>query len=64
MVDPTGKPEFELAEIYRKRANETENDGYQRFAVTLRQIAESYEDEARRIIEEHKKELEGLSEDS
>lgn len=64
MVDPTGKPEFELAEIYRKRADETENDGYQRFAVTLRQIAESYEDEARRITEEHKKESEGLSEDS
>lgn len=64
MVDPTGKPEFELAEIYRKRADETENNGYQRFAITLRQIAESYENEARRIIEEHKKELEGLSEDS
>lgn len=64
MVDPTGKPEFELAEIYRKRADETENNGYQRFAVTLRQIAESYEEEGRRIIEEHKKELEELSEDS
>jgi hypothetical protein len=62
-VDPTGKQEFELAELYRKLADETENNGYQRFAVTLRRIAESYENDARRIIEEHKKELEELSED-
>ena len=43
MVDPTGKPERELAEQYRKKANEVENAGYQRFAVTLRSLAESYD---------------------
>ena len=56
--DPTGKPELELASNYRKKAIETENNGYHRFAVTLRKIAESYEEEAKRIIEDHKREIE------
>ncbi|MFB3896831.1 MAG: hypothetical protein ACE14V_11085 [bacterium] len=56
MVDPTGKPERELAEQYRKKAEEIDNSGYQRFAVTLRNIAEEYDQEANRIISEHQQE--------
>jgi hypothetical protein len=53
-VDPTGKPERELAEQYRKKADQIENAGYQRFAVTLRELSESYEREAERVVAEHK----------
>ena len=52
-VDPTGKPERELAERYRQKADEVENAGYQRFAVMLRSLSESYDREAERIIAEH-----------
>nr|VFJ92568.1 MAG: hypothetical protein BECKH772A_GA0070896_100458 [Candidatus Kentron sp. H]VFJ93472.1 MAG: hypothetical protein BECKH772B_GA0070898_100459 [Candidatus Kentron sp. H]VFK00253.1 MAG: hypothetical protein BECKH772C_GA0070978_100429 [Candidatus Kentron sp. H] len=53
-VDPTGKPEKELAEQFRGKAEEVENAGFQRFSVTLRDLAESYERDAKRIIDEHK----------
>jgi hypothetical protein len=53
VVDPTGKPERELAEQYRQKANEVENAGYQRFAVTLRSLSESYDRDADRIVAEH-----------
>lgn len=53
-VDPTGKPEKELAEEYRKKAEEVENAGYQRLAVTLKGLAESYELDAKRIVDEHR----------
>ncbi len=53
-VDPTGKPEKELAAKYRKQAEEVENALYHRFAITLRSLADSYEEEAKRIIEERK----------
>ncbi len=53
-VDPTGKPEKELAAKYRQQAEEVENTGYYRFAITLRSLADSYEGDAERIIEEHK----------
>ena len=52
-IDPTGKPEMELAEEYRRKADEIENAGFQRFATTLRMIAEDYDLEAKRIISEH-----------
>jgi len=52
-VDPTGKPERELAEKYRKKAEDVENAGYQRLAATLRSLAESYDRDAERIIAEH-----------
>ena len=52
-VDPTGKPEKELAEQYRQKAEAVENAGYQRFAVTLRSLAEAYEHDAERIVAEH-----------
>ena len=60
-VDPTGKPEIELAGKYEKQAEDIENAGYQRFAYTLRELAESYTRESRRIIEEHKQEENDLS---
>ncbi len=57
-IDPTGKPEMELSEQYRKYAEEVENAGYQRFAATLRDLAESYVREAKSVIDEHKQEQE------
>ena len=53
MVDPTGKPERELAEQWRKKAEDVENAGYQRFATTLRRLAEGYDREAERIVAEN-----------
>ena len=55
-VDPSGKPEKELAEQFRNKADEIENAGFQRFAVTLRGLAESYDQDAERIIAEYKRE--------
>ena len=52
-VDPTGKPERELAAKYMQQAEDVENAGYQRFAVTLRRLAESYKREAERLIVEY-----------
>ncbi len=51
-VDPTGKPEKELAAKYRQQAEEVEDAGYYRFAITLKGLADSYEHEAERIIRE------------
>lgn len=45
-VDPTGKPEKELAAKYRQQALDVENHSYQRLAVTLRELADSYDREA------------------
>ena len=55
-VDPSAKPERELAEQFRNKAEEIENAGFQRFAVTLRGLADSYDRDAERIIAEHKRE--------
>jgi hypothetical protein len=53
-VDPTGKPERELAEHYRQKAEDVENAGFHRLAVTLRGLADGYDREAERIIEDFK----------
>ena len=55
-VDPTGKPERKLAIQYRQKAEDVENAGFQRFAVTLRGIGDFYDQEAKRIIAENKQE--------
>lgn len=47
-VDPTGKPEKELANKYRAQADSVEGAGYHRIATTLRDLASSYEREAER----------------
>lgn len=52
-VDPTGKPEIELAQQFRQKAEEVENANFHRFAVTLRNLAEDYDREAKRIINDH-----------
>jgi hypothetical protein len=51
-VDPTGKPERKLADQYRKKAEDIENAGFHRLAGTLRGLADGYEREAERIIED------------
>ena len=48
-VDPEGKPERELANHYRKQAEEVEMNGYHRLAASLREDAASYEREAEQI---------------
>jgi len=57
-VDPTGKPEKDLAKKYRQQADDIESEGFQRFAASLRGVADSYDREADRIINEHKSEEE------
>lgn len=47
-VDPTGKPERELAKKYQEDAEAIENAGFHRLARTLRQISSSYSSEAER----------------
>ncbi len=46
LVDPDGKPERELAEKYRSKADKVENAGYYRFAIVLRKLARRYDFEA------------------
>lgn len=46
-VDPTGKPEKELAAMYEQRAQSTEQVGFSRFADTLRMLSQSYLAEAK-----------------
>ncbi len=48
-VDPTGKPERELAAKYRTQAEAVEGAGYHRLATTLRELADTYEREAERV---------------
>jgi hypothetical protein len=57
-IDPTGKPERDLAEQFRQKAEDVENAGYQRFAAVLREVAEAYDRDADRIVAEHKLENE------
>ena len=53
-IDPTGKPERNIAQRYRQKAEDVENAGYQRFATGLRRIAKDYDREAERIVAEHR----------
>ncbi len=55
-VDPTGEPEKELASGYALKAEEVENAGFQRLALTLRNLASAYEREAELIRSEHQPE--------
>lgn len=52
-IDPTGKPEKTLAEQFHQKADSVENEGYRRFSVTLKGIAEDYERQAERIISDY-----------
>ncbi len=53
-VDPTGKTEKELAEHFRQKAEGVETAGFYRFAITLKELADSYVREAERVISEYK----------
>jgi hypothetical protein len=55
-VDPTGKPEEELAAGYQMQADAVEEAGYHRLATTMRETAMSYERQAERIRAEHRSE--------
>lgn len=55
MVDPSGKPEMDLAEKYEKKAEDAENAGFHRLAVTLRGLSESYIREAERVRSDFEK---------
>jgi hypothetical protein len=55
-VDPTGNPERELAEQWRQKADAIENAGFAKFAAILRDLANSYDRDAERVIAEHKSE--------
>ncbi len=48
-VDPTGKPEMELSSKYRGQAEAVEEAGYSRLATTLRELAETYKQEAKKL---------------
>jgi len=53
-VDPTGQAERKLADTFRTKAEAVEDAGYQRFAVTLRVLADGYDREAERVISDQK----------
>lgn len=55
-VDPTGKPERELANEWRQKAEAVEMEGCPRFAAELKGLADSYDRDADRVISEHGKE--------
>ena len=49
-VDPSGTPERNLANQYRRKAEDVENEGYFRLAAELKELAERYDLEAERIV--------------
>ncbi len=51
-VDPTGQPEKDLALEWRRKANAIENIGFSRFATTLKELADSYNRDAERIVQD------------
>ena len=55
-VDPSGAPETKLAEQCNREAEELENAGFCRFAVTLKDLARHYKQMAERVIDEYKRE--------
>lgn len=50
-VDPTGAPEKELAELWKAKAEAVENVGFPRFAASLRELSDSYDRQAERVIQ-------------
>jgi len=52
-VDPSGKPEDELAAKYNAKGDEVEAAGFHRLAVAMRSLAGTYSREAERIRKEH-----------
>lgn len=52
-VDPSGAPERDLAIQFRKQAEEIENAGFYRFAITLRELAETYDYQANKVVDQY-----------
>lgn len=52
-IDPSGQPEGDLAQKWRARAEAVEGVGYARFGAVLRSLADSYDREAERVVNEH-----------
>lgn len=52
-VDPSAKPELELAKQFRLKADDIDDRGFPRFARTLRDVASGYEAEAQSILNRH-----------
>lgn len=50
-VDPTGAAEKELSQLWRNKAEAVENVGFPRFAASLRELAESYDRQAERVVQ-------------
>ncbi|WP_127959340.1 hypothetical protein [Serratia microhaemolytica] len=44
--DSIGKPELELAELYRIKADTIENAGFHRIATTLRDLVNDYQQQS------------------
>ncbi len=53
-VSPTAEPERELAEQFRNKAEDVENAGFHRFAKTLKDLADGYDQKAEWIINDYK----------
>jgi hypothetical protein len=53
LVDPSGKPEDELAAKYNREGDEVEAAGFHRLAVTMRSLAATYSREAEIIRRDH-----------
>lgn len=53
IVDPDAKPELALAQKYSEWADSLDLNGFSKFASTLRELSQTYEQEAKQIIEEH-----------
>ena len=53
LSESSTKEEIKLAELFNKRAENIENEGFFRFAITLRNIAKHYFSEAERIKEDY-----------
>ena len=49
-VDPSGQPELELADECREKAEAAESAGFVRLATAMRELTESYDREAQRIV--------------
>lgn len=53
-VDHSGAKDREIAREYRSKADQIENEGFGRFAETLREIASCYDRKAERHIADHR----------
>lgn len=48
-LDPSGKPEKDLAEKYGQMAEDAENAGYQRLAADIRELSDDYDRDSERV---------------